>query len=461
MSRRKRRQPFVWTYIAVAFAVALAIYVYVSRPAESPGTPVFLDLDYNTIDRIVINRGDETLVLKLEDGNWLLLAGVSRFDTDKLAVTSMLTALSDLQITREVAAGVSESDMNRYGLSSPAITVTADSRDARAVIRFGDRTPVGQERYIAVNAKPDAIYTVDDSSFDVFNREHDDIRSREVVPIMPWKLIEVSIANSRQTTRAVRCGDEWTITSPFEDLADGYAVSNLGWTASGLRADEFVDDEPSKLAPYGLDPPRATAVFTSEDKEPSISVYIGSDAEGGKGFYFMTDRSRSVYRSNQYATPFVDLEAGSLLQTSIATRTRAELAGFDVLVNGQSYTVQAQGDRWNVKLPSGEAVSLTGPEAAGAWYELLQVKVDGIAPVEYQTLDDYELGIASTDTGLEIRWIDGSKTTALYGSTPLIGELGQALVPCRISDRGHVYAGDPADLQAMIRMISGTQNSEP
>lgn len=139
-----------------------------------------------------------------------------------------------------------------------------------------------------------------------------------------------------------------------------------------MTADEFVDDDPDTLAPYGLDQPRATVVFVSSslgasDSPEALTLSIGSETDDGSGFYFMTDKSKSVYKSNQSTTPFVELTANDLLETSIFRKLRSDLVRLDVTDGGQKYTMQSEDDQWVVLLPSGDKVALAEATVIDAW----------------------------------------------------------------------------------------------
>lgn len=465
MNQRKRKKPFIWTYVVVVLAVLLGAYVYSTRPEKDTESKVLVALSENELKQLVVDKSDESIVLEKAEDDWKIVIGSRRFDTDTVAVNDMLSSLSNLEFTREVASGVSDADLGQYGLDSPEVAVLASTEDSTIEIKFGDRTPVGSDRYVAVSSLPGQVFTVASNHYNVFNRKRDDVRNKNVVSVATHELAEIAVTNANQQIRVKKSGEDWHLVSPYQDLADYYSASNLVWTASSLTADEFVNDDPETLAPYGLDQPRATVEFISSSSEEggkrsSLTLYIGSEVEDGSGFYFMTDKSSSVYKSNRATAPFVSLTVNDLLETSIFTKTRTQLAKLTVAKDGQQYAMVSKDDEWIAILPSGDEVTMSDTDALNAWYDFQRIKIKEIAADKYQGLTDEELGLASTGKWVTADWKDGTVTKVLFGS-PVGPEASETqLVLCKVSDRPYVYVADLAAFEEVVTALANAKESE-
>lgn len=464
MKRRSRKSPFIWTYLAIATAALLAVYTYSTKPEEAVEPTALVALG-DELDQITIRTADESIVLEKADSDWVVVVDSRRFDTDLTAISDMLSSLSDLTFTKEVKADATETDLESYGLSAPAISVQARSGDSAVEINFGDEIAVGTDRYVSVSSHPGKVFTVAFKHYSAFNKTRDEVRDRNVVPVAPYELAEITVTNDNQHIHVRKTGDQWSLVAPYEDSADYYSVSDLGWKASGMTADEFVDDDPDTLAPYGLDQPRATVVFVSSslgasDSPEALTLSIGSETDDGSGFYFMTDKSKSVYKSNQSTTPFVELTANDLLETSIFRKLRSDLVRLDVTDGGQKYTMQSEDDQWVVLLPSGDKVALAEATVIDAWYDLQRVKIKGIADDQYQSQSDEKLKIADTDTWIAAQWKDGTETRVLFGASVATSDGENQLALCKISDRPNVYVSDTQAIHVLVTTLTSAQAAE-
>src|SRR5687768_4605101 len=77
---------------------------------------------------------------------------------------------------------------------------------------------------------------------------------------------EVQVKNaSGETARLQRVNTTWQLTEPQKVAADEAAVASMTGSLASLEVQRVVDENPSDLKQYGLNPPRLDVAFRLKD----------------------------------------------------------------------------------------------------------------------------------------------------------------------------------------------------
>ena len=201
-----------------------------------------LAIDAALTDGLDVTSADETRRLARRGGAWHIDAPIS-VRGDYAAISNLVNSLS----TTRMEAIVSESvdDLAAYGLSSPALSVTAATEDDARVLLVGMPTPDedGIQRYYAKNAGAPAVFTIPGSLFDRLTDGLSTIRQRDVFDFRPFSLQRLEISRDEQTRvweKADADGDAWL--DGAGEPVEGSAVTDLLEALVALRAGVFQDD---------------------------------------------------------------------------------------------------------------------------------------------------------------------------------------------------------------------------
>lgn len=96
-------------------------------------------------------------------------------------------------------------------------------------------------------------------------------------------------------------GSTWTLVPPGPPWLE-FDTSNLDRLLTGISslfAERIIDEKPTDLAPYGLKPPKATAVGTFGDGTTQ-TVYLGDKAPGSGTYYLQKKGDPRVYTVQMY-----------------------------------------------------------------------------------------------------------------------------------------------------------------
>ena len=86
----------------------------------------------------------------------------------------------------------------------------------------------------------------------------------------------------------------WVTDPPVPGTLDASNLDDLLYSFSALQAERTIDENPTDLARYGLNPPRATAIGTWEDGTVHTLV-LGNKTDSGSTYYLQVKGDPKVY----------------------------------------------------------------------------------------------------------------------------------------------------------------------
>lgn len=257
--------------------------------------------------------------------------GDAAFPVNQTVVQNLADTISGLTAARQLTAGADPAD---YGLAEPAFRVTAgDAQGEATTFSLGDATPFADGYYLSVSGD-DAIYVVEDSLADVFDKTLTQLAAMESLPDVT-DVQRVTVGSALDISLD---GQTWRDTASSEAL-DAQAVETLVSDASGISwsalVDTAADDE--ALAERGLDGEKATRVTLYDGDGEALALLLGGEDGQGNRYARLPD-SRMVY------TVYGD-DADALLSAGLDTlwNRRPETLAADEL--GEAFFSWAGGER--------------------------------------------------------------------------------------------------------------------
>ncbi|RHR29873.1 DUF4340 domain-containing protein [Clostridium sp. AF19-22AC] len=239
--------------------------------------------DIDTITDIKYNIGSGDMEFTKEDGTWYVTADKD-FPLAQSYPEQMADTFKKLKAERELKDGDSLED---YGLTEPVYTVSlTDGEGGETTLYYGNAA--GDDYYVTVGDEG-KVYTVSSTTISDLQYSLEDMAQMDTYPnIGSGNLKKEVITQGGQTT---------TYDSENDDDAQNIAAvaGGLGAVTLSKAADYSVEDK--DLAGFGLDEGSRTtveAVYTSDDKEKTLTLYIGGTDGSGNRYVMMND-SRIVY----------------------------------------------------------------------------------------------------------------------------------------------------------------------
>jgi hypothetical protein len=265
----------IWKTIIVSILLVIVggYAYYISRhPAEQ--TPKLNQISATDIEKIELRSSTRDIIVERAKDGWRFVKPIQA-EADRTAADSMADAIAGLQITGTISE--TPGDLAPFGLQNPAVKVIVTTRDHRVLptIRVGKDTPVGSSSYIKSDQRP-GILLVANSFPSQVEKSVDDLRPRALIGFKPEEIREVVLdSNNGAPLQLNKKGDQWSITKPKTYAADNSAVQQLLETVSNARVADFVDDNPSDLAKYGLASPSFKLILYGGKSNAQASLLFG------------------------------------------------------------------------------------------------------------------------------------------------------------------------------------------
>jgi hypothetical protein len=341
--------------VLIVIAAALGGYLYYDSKHETTDQKklekVFPDLQADKIDTITVksDKGDTTTVHK--QGNaWQVTQPVATA-ADESELSGMTSNLASMEVQRVVDEQPGE--VKQFGLDPARVQVTFTSGGKNTTLLLGQKTPTGSDMYAKLPDKPRVFLipafldtTLDKSTFD--------LRDKTILKVDREKTDRLEIQTADHTTKLVKQGSEWKLTSPVDARADFSAIEGiLGRLNSApmksIAASDVTDTSDKRLKDWGLDKPEVTVRLGAGSAEAGLE--IGKAAADGT--VYAKDLSRPLVftvekplEDDLKKSPD-DFRIKDLFDARSFNTTR-----LDVVYKGQSLAFAKDKDAWKQVAPS-------------------------------------------------------------------------------------------------------------
>ena len=303
---------------------------------------------------------------------------------DVQEIENLLSELRALQVSTfeadNTAANVA-ARLEKSGLDTPRIQVKLTDGNNTYALDIGSVVPSenGTQEHVYVKAVPqEAIYTVSDDIYKLFNKSVFDLRDKRVIDFQRTDTTRIAISIRRKQDREITVctknyDNTWELQTPTGKVkADAKAVDDLLFGVDSLEATAFIDDPDKNLASYGLAPPSIEVAFTQRGQEKPAVLRIGDYTEDGT-VYVKAEQSNQVAGVKR---PLIDkialgaawLRDKQVLSFHIDDAIRLTLHG------EESLTCQRLGTNWRLTSPVKEEAN--NAEVNAIIYELDDLMAD-------------------------------------------------------------------------------------
>ena len=302
------------TLIFAIVLAALALVVFLwdlpqkkAKDAKEAEGDKIVDLTWDAVTKIKIERGAETIAFEKKDDEWQMVQPLPDA-TDKWPVQSLISAIQYAKSTRtitEIPAG----GLANYGLEPPRATITYDTGTVIRKVRIGAKTPVGDNVYIKPEER-EVVYLAPEASISAIDKPVDDFRKRDLLSSkdMSLKIAKLVLEpageapltligkkpekaeGEKENAEPLPDDLDWHLDTENGPLADKEVVRGMLDKIATMRVGEFVRDASSDLSEYGLDQPAlvVTAVYGEGEKATPVTLKI-SERKLGASHYAMAE----------------------------------------------------------------------------------------------------------------------------------------------------------------------------
>ena len=292
----KYLRKFSGTLVAlVIFVILLGGVLYYDsqkKTAEAPPTEmVFPGVKPGDIQSIKIVYPEEKVSLEKTDGEWYVVHDGKRSDADADMVQDIINDLAEMEADRVMATD--ETGLDEFGFIKSKREFTVVTNEFNYPVIIGDRSPVGSGIYIYDLGEGRIILVKDHYLWGILNGSPDGFRDRAVTGFDRDAVDRIVVRAGVFSVELRKEGSIWVQSGAESPKpVDQKKAAEILDSFTGLKASEFVADEPEDLSAYGLDQPVAEAGFFGEGV--SETVFFGKRLDEDN-FYVKTSEGDAVY----------------------------------------------------------------------------------------------------------------------------------------------------------------------
>ena len=233
---------------------------------------------------------------------------------------------------------------------------------------------------------------------------------------------ELQIRNaSGETTRLQRAGEEWQIVEPVKAEADNGVVGTVTSNIGTLEVQRVVDESPTDLKQYGLEPARIEVAFRLKGQKDLQRVLVGDKTPAGGDLFAKRSDENRVFLVSSFLDSIFNKTAFDLRDKIVLAFDRDKAEGVEVVSGTTTTQFSRNGTDWRIVRPVTVRADYAGAE--GLLTRLSSTNM---------------LTVVAEDGDLAMYGLDRPSTTA----TVLIGSSRASLLIGRRADGGGYYAKD-------------------
>lgn len=247
--------------------------------SELRSKDVLLDIDPNAVDKVELRYASGERIECVKGGErWNVVHPVvDRGDNEK--IMQIVYNLNALVIDKDDFITDEPEDLSTFGLDKPQITAILYQKGISQGVMLGHTR---DNKVYAKRLEGSSVFFLKEMTIGLFKKTANELRAKKLVASLdPLYVTNCEIKTRDQTVKIKKTEQyDYMITEPVEVLADRDAFKDFLETIKKLEIQNFVDDAPEDLSPYGLHQPAAEITITIKDKEP-VKIQVGNKDERG------------------------------------------------------------------------------------------------------------------------------------------------------------------------------------
>ncbi|HLE25969.1 MAG TPA: DUF4340 domain-containing protein, partial [Thermodesulfobacteriota bacterium] len=234
---------------------------------------------------------DSSFEVERNNGTWIGKDIPDYVDIDQSRVWAILRTFVNLKIDN--FEGDEPNNLAAHGLDKPIAEIDLFQYGKPVRVSFGNKKESG-DYYVKLDLDNSA-YSVSEFVLRQIPESVNDIRVRRIVKLDAEKVRGVEINRGDNKISILKEGNKWKLGDDNSKKVDESKVGELIADIRSLELEEFVDDNPKDLSPYGLEKPAVELSILESDKRRTVlfgktekdKVYV--KFADGKSVYLVGD----------------------------------------------------------------------------------------------------------------------------------------------------------------------------
>ncbi|MEQ1574608.1 MAG: DUF4340 domain-containing protein [Vicinamibacterales bacterium] len=163
--------------------------------------------------------------------------------------------------------------------------------------------------------------------------------------------LEIKVTGG-DTSLARRTDSAWKLVQPVEADADGSELTNMASSLATLDVQRVVDENPTDLAQYGLNPPAVEVGFRTKDQKNQGRLQIGDKTPTGGDVYAKRPDEKRVFLVSSFLEDTFKRSAFDLRDKTILKFDREKVDGLELTKGGTTLQFARKGADWSIVKPA-------------------------------------------------------------------------------------------------------------
>jgi hypothetical protein len=164
-------------------------------------------------------------------------------------------------------------------------------------------------------------------------------------------------------SRVQKINGTWQLVEPEKAEADQGQVTNAVTSLASLEINRVVDENPSDLAPFGLNPPKADIAFKVKGKNDVQHLLLGEKTPTSGDMYATTPDQKRVFLIAAYLENTFERTPFDLRDKAVLKFDQSKADGVEIVHDGMTTTLAKSGSDWTITKPSKMRADFAGAEA--------------------------------------------------------------------------------------------------
>jgi hypothetical protein len=163
---------------------------------------------------------------------------------------------------------------------------------------------------------------------------------------------EIRIKNADgETSHVQKVGENWQLLEPNKAAADTGVVGTVTSNLSTLEVQRVVDENPSDLAQYGLEPARIDVSFRLKDQKDFQQLFVGNKTPTGGDVFARRPNEKRVFLISSYLESIFNKSSFDLRDKSVLKFDRAAADRIAVTEGVSTIEFTKEGMDWRIARP--------------------------------------------------------------------------------------------------------------
>ena len=359
------------TLVLVLLLLGLGAYVYwveYPKAQQEEKKKTLFEFKPDDATEVSLVYPDREITLKKSGEDWRLTKPMD-VAADAVTVKNLVNAIAECEVKKELTDA--SADLAPYGLDKPFVSVTVKLKDKELpAILVGKNTPVGFSTYLQ-RADDKKIRLTNSAFRSGMDKQLKDLRDKTIINFEDNDVHTVELHGDGKDIRLTQKDDNWSVEQPGPYAADTATVRSFLSTVRSMRAVDFPTDQPTDLAPYGLDQPRLTvSLFLGKDKTER-TLLLGKETD--KKEVYVQERGRpTVYTVSEWVFRDVNKNVGDFRDKTLLAFDREKIRAVEVKRSDGGLFKLVRGDdkQWRVEGREGKPAETTISQYLGDLHDL-------------------------------------------------------------------------------------------